>query len=166
MAKATGPGPDQKELEKRRLKAIRLFERGVTPAEAARRLEVHRQSATRWRSAWLAGGREALVSKGKTGRKCALTESQLEELAGLLTAGAVAAGYPNEMWTLPRVADLIRERFGVKYHPGHVWHLLSGLGFSCQRPARRAVERDDEKVLRWKRYKWPALKKKPAARGE
>ena len=160
----TGP-VDQAEMEKRRMKAIRLFEKDIAPAEVARRLGVHRQSASRWRKEWLAGGREALQSKGSIGRKRELSPDQEQELAVILEAGAVAAGLPPEAWTLPRVARIIRERFGVEYHPGHVSRVLSGMGFSCQRPARRAIERDEEKIRHWKRYKWPALKKKPAAKG-
>lgn len=156
---------DQVEMQKRRMKAIRLFERDITPAEVARRLGVHRQSATRWRKEWLAGGKEALESKGKLGRKRELTEEQEVELAALLEAGAVAAGLPTEAWTLPRVAKLVRERFGIGYHPSHVGKVLAAMGFSCQRPTRRAIERDEEKIRHWKRHKWPALKKKPGAKG-
>ena len=147
------------------MKAVRLFEKDIAPAEVARRLGVHRQSATRWRKEWQAGGNEALQSKGKLGRKCELSEEQQAELALILEAGAVAAGMPTEVWTLPRVAKLVRERFGVAYHPGHVGKLLAAMGFSCQRPTRRAIERDEEKIRHWKRHKWPALKKKPAAKG-
>lgn len=156
---------DQTDLQKRRMKAVRLFERDIAPAEVARRLGVHRQSATRWRNEWLAGGKEALESKGMLGRKRELSAEQEQELAAILEAGAVAAGMPTEAWTLPRVTKLVRERFGVDYHPGHMGKVLAAMGFSCQRPARRAVERDEEKILHWKRYKWPALKKKPAAKG-
>jgi len=156
---------DQSALQKRRLKAVRLFEKGFAPSDVARRLGVHRQSAGRWRMEWMAGGDEALVSKGRIGRKSALSEQQVQELAGILKEGAVAAGMPTEVWTLPRVAKVIRNRFGVEYHPAHVSKVLASMGFSCQRPTRRAIERDEEKISHWKRYKWPAIKKKPAAKG-
>lgn len=155
---------DQVAMKNRRMKAVRLFEKDIAPAEVARRLGVQRQSATRWRKEWLAGGREALESKGKIGRKRELTTEQEAELAAILEAGAVAAGMPTEAWTLPRVAKLIRDRFGVGYHPGHVGKVLAAMGFSCQRPTRRAVERDEEKIRHWKRHKWPALKKKPVGK--
>lgn len=156
---------DQSALQKRRLKAVRLFEKGIAPSEVARRLGVHRQSAGRWRMEWLAGGDEALVSKGRIGRKSALSTKQIEDLAGILKAGAVAAGMPTEVWTLPRVAKVIRNQFGVEYHPAHVSKVLAAMGFSCQRPTRRAIERDEEMISHWKRHKWPAIKKKPAAKG-
>ena len=158
-------GPvDQLELQKRRMKAIRLFEKDITPAEVARRLGVHRQSATRWRKEWMAGGKQALESKGGLGRKRELTAEQELELGPLIEAGAVASGFPTEVWTLPRLAKLMRERFDVDYHPAHLSRLMSAMGFSCQRPTRRAIERDEEKIRHWKRHKWPALKKKPGAK--
>lgn len=156
---------DQSALQKRRLKAVRLFEKGIAPSEVARRLGVHRQSAGRWRMEWLAGGDKALESKGRIGRKSELSPEQLEQLAVILKAGAVAAGMPTEVWTLPRVAKVIRNQFGVGYHPGHVSKVLAAMGFSCQRPTRRAIERDEEKIRHWKRHKWPAIKKKPAGKG-
>lgn len=156
---------DQSALQKRRLKAVRLFEKGITPSEVARRLGVHRQSAGRWRMEWLAGGDQALQSKGRIGRKSALSPVQTDQLATILKAGAVAAGMPTEVWTLPRVAKVIRNEFGVGYHPGHVSKVLAAMGFSCQRPSRRAIERDEEKIRHWKRHKWPVIKKKPAAKG-
>lgn len=146
------------------MKAIGLFEKEIAPAEVARRLGVHRQSASRWRKEWVAGGQPALTSKGRLGRKSELTEEELQELAAILEAGALAAGLPTEAWTLPRIAKIVRQRFGIDYHPGHVSKVLAAMGFSCQRPSRRAIERDEEAIARWKRYKWPALKKKPAAK--
>ncbi len=71
----------------------------------------------------------------------------------------MSAGLPNEAWTLPRLARLVRERFGVDHHPSHLSRVLAAMGFSCQRPTRRAIERDGEKIRHWKRHKWPALKK-------
>jgi transposase len=69
------------------------------------------------------------------------------------------------VWTLPRVAKLIEQRTGQSYHPGHVWRVLRGLGFSCQQPTRRAIERDEVAIARWKRVDWPRLKKKPGRKG-
>ncbi len=137
-----------------------MFEKGITPSEVARSLEVHRQSAGRWRKQWEQGGNKALVSKGRIGRKRALSEQQKQELAGILKAGAVAAGMPTEVWTLPRVTKVIRDEFGNGYHPAHVSKVLApSMGFSCQRPTCRAIERDEEKIRHWQRHKWPAIKK-------
>lgn len=149
-------------MEKRRKRAAAMFNKGYSGSEVARRLGVGRQSASRWKSAWESGGTDALKSKGQAGRKPRLNSRQRTEVAAALVEGPLARGYRTNLWTLPRVGLLIKDLTGVDYHPGHVWHLLRALGFSCQRPTRRAIERDDEKIAHWKRSIWPALKKKPA----
>ncbi len=75
--------------------------------------------------------------------------------------GAQAAGYPTDLWTCPRVAEQIERRFGVRYHVDHVGRLLHELGWSPQKPARRALERDEDAIRRWVRHEWPRVKKKP-----
>jgi hypothetical protein len=77
----------------------------------------------------------------------------------MLLQGAQAAGYPTDLWTCPRVADVIRSRFGVQYHADHVGRLLHSLGWSPQKPQRRAVERDEEQVQTWIKQEWPRVKK-------
>jgi transposase len=155
---------DHKELEQRRKRAAVMFEKGYPAAEVARRVGVSRQAATRWKCAWLQGGSSALVSKGAAGRKPRLREDQYRQIVDALLVGPVARGYRTNLWTLPRVALLIKDLTGVAYHSGHVWHLLRALNFSCQRPARRALERDESKIAHWKRYVWPNLKKKRRAK--
>jgi transposase len=86
-------------------------------------------------------------------------------LQRLLVRGPEALGYETPVWTCPRAAHLIEEEFGIRYHPGHVWKVLVGLGWSCQRPTGRAVERDEEEIRTWKRKRWPAIKKKAARKG-
>lgn len=73
----------------------------------------------------------------------------------------MASGFPNELWTLKRVATVIRRQFGIRYHPSHVWKVLQSFDWSCQVPERRAMQRDEEAIARWMRYKWPAIKKSP-----
>jgi len=157
---------DHAEMEKRRRKAGRLFTKGYSPSEIARQLSVARQVAYRWQSAWREGGNPALASKGAAGRKSKLTVEQAQQVTEGLLAGPGAHGYKTDVWTLPRVAGLIEDLTGIRYHPGHVWRLLGASGFSCQRPERRAVERDEKAIRCWKRVAWPALKKRPAGRGE
>ena len=157
---------DHAALEKRRKKAGQLFAKEHSAPEVARRLGVARQVAYRWKSAWDQGGSQAWVSKGPAGPKAKLTVEQTQQVTEALLAGPVAHGYKTALWTLPRVASLIQDLTGVGYHPGHVWRLLGASGFSCQRPERRAVERDEKKIRRWQRTEWPALKKKPVNKGE
>ena len=152
-------------MERRRNRASAMFEKGYAAAEVARRVGVSRQAATRWKNAWHQGGQAALVSKGAAGRKPRLNDDQYGQIINALLEGPVARGYRTNLWTLPRVALLIQDLTGITYHPGHVWHLLRALNFSCQRPTRRAIERDDQKIAHWKRYTWPKLKKKRSARG-
>lgn len=154
---------DHAEMEKRRKKAGRLFADDYSAPEVARRLGVARQVAYRWKNAWDRGGSAALASKGPAGRKCKLTAAQMQKVTRALLSGPSAQGYKTDLWTLPRVAALIEDLTGVCYHPGHVWRLLGVCGFSCQRPERRAVERDERAIRRWKRVEWPALKKRHAS---
>jgi len=149
-------------MEKRRKKAGKLFAKEYSAPEVARRLGVARQVAYRWKNAWEQGGSAALASKGPAGRKSKLTATQTQKVTQALVAGPTAYGYKTDLWTLPRVAALIHDLTGVSYHPGHVWRLLGASGFSCQRPERRAVERDEKAIGRWKRVEWPALKKRHA----
>lgn len=157
---------DHAALEKRRKKAGRLFAKECSAPEVARRLGVARQVAYRWKNAWDQGGNTALASKGPAGPKAKLTVEQTQQVTEALLAGPVAHGYKTALWTLPRVASLIEDLTGVGYHPGHVWRLLGASGFSCQRPERRAIERNDKAIWRWSRTEWPALKKRHGNKGE
>ncbi len=165
MGNPAGVKRDFAALERRRFRALRLLDRGHSEAEVARRVSVHRQSVNRWRQQEAACGRESLRHGGRAGRKPRLTEAQLAQLEKALVRGPEALGYETNLWTAPRVAQLIESEFGVTYHPSHVWRILGQLGWSCQRPARRALERDEAAIRRWKRKTWPALKKKPKQRG-
>jgi transposase len=156
---------DHAAMEKRRQRAGKLFAKGCSAPDVARRLGVARQVAYRWKTAWDEGGHEALASKGPAGPKSKLTAEQTEQVTQALLAGPVVHGYKTALWTLPRIASLIEDLTGIDYHPGHVWRLLGASGFSCQRPERRAVERDEKAIRRWQRTEWPALKKRPGNNG-
>jgi transposase len=156
---------DHAAMEKRRHQAAKLFAKEYSAPEVARRLGVARQVAYRWKSAWEHGGPSALASKGPAGRKSRLTAEQTRQVTEALLAGPAAVGYKTALWTLPRVAGIIEDLTGVRYHPGHVWRLLGASGFSGQRPERRAMERDETAIRRWKRVTWPALKKKARQQG-
>ena len=150
-----------KELERRRYRAIELLEDGYDAGEVARRVGVDRRSVRRWKAAHRDGGAQALAARPASGRPPKLTPTQKEKLEALLLAGPEAAGFATDLWTCPRVRDLIRERFGVRYHVDHIGRLLRSLGWSPQRPQRRAVERNEEKIQGWVKKTWPRIKKKP-----
>lgn len=151
---------DFEALEARRREGMRLLGRGVTQAEVARRLEVSRQTVSSWAKA-KATDRQAWRNK-RLGRPGGMTDAERVRLTKLLVDGALAAGFPTELWTLRRVAALIEREFERTYSTVHVWRLLKELGFSSQRPTGRAVERDEAAIANWKAKRWPALKKKPA----
>lgn len=155
---------DHGAMEKRRLRAAKLFAKGKGASEVARLLKVRRQSAHDWQRRWQQGGATALSSKGAAGPKTKLSAVQQADVAAAIIEGAQAHGYATAVWTLPRVAKLIEQRTGLSYHPGHVWRVLRALGFSCQQPTRRAIERDEAAIAQWKRVGWRRLKKRPAAK--
>jgi transposase len=159
------PRRDFVALEERRMRAADLFERGVIPAEVARQVGVSHQIVSDWRAAWRRSGRDGLRAAGRAGRLPKLSRDQLAQVEVELAKGAEANGYPNDVWTLQRVAEVIERLTGVSYHPARVWYILRhGLHWSWQRPARRAAERNDEAVQRWVKRRWPALKKGRGAR--
>src|SRR5437764_9494967 len=159
-SRRVGPRRDFKALERRRMRAVDLFEQGVISAEVARRVSVSHQIVSDWRAAWQHSGRDALRGAGRAGRPPKVNDDQLAQVEAALAQGAEANGYTADLWTLPRVAEVIERVTGVAYHPGHVWHILrEQLGWTWQRPARRATERDDEAIARWIKQRWPQLKK-------
>src|SRR3954471_7931709 len=136
--------------EQVRLEAAKWIEEGATDREVAARFRVSRMSANRWRRALAAGGRPALASKGPGGARCKLSRAQVEELQALLDAGPAAWGWAGQCWMLPRIAAVVRQRFGVDYTLPGLDLLLHRLGWSGQVPARRAVERDEQQIAAWR----------------
>jgi transposase len=165
MGNAAGVRRDFDALEKRRFQAIRLFEQGWNQSEIARQVKVVRQTVARWVQQYRAQGKSALQKAGRAGRKPRLSEKQRHQLKKLLLVGPERLGYETPLWTCPRVAHLIEQEFGVRYHEGHVWKLLVRLGWSPQRPVGRARERDQAQIQHWKKKEWPALKKKRSGKG-
>jgi len=161
MGNPAGVRRDFKALEHRRMKAARLLAQGVHEAEVARRIGVHRQSVNRWGKELAAKGKEGLKASPRVGRKPKMDADKIKQLGEYLKEGPEAFGYDTSLWTLERVAEVIRSGFAVEYHPSHVWRLLAKLGWSCQRPVGRDIERNEAKIRRWKRVRWPKLKKKP-----
>jgi transposase len=148
-----------KELERRRRRAARLLAAGTPQAEVARRVAVSRQSVSQWEKLRQEGGMEALRRPKRFGRPRKLSDLQCAELIKFLKAGALAAGFATELWTLPRIASLIEQRFAVRLTEPSVWRLLGALGWSVQRPTGQARQRDEKAIRTWKATRWPALKK-------
>ncbi len=148
-------------LEARRYRALRLLDQGRSLNEVARLLECAPSSVMRWRDAREAGGKAALRVRFSPGRPPKLSARGRRRLVQLLRRGARAHGYTTDLWTTARVARVIFRSFRVRYHRAHVGRLLHSLGWSVQKPERRALERNEERIEHWKRETWLRIKKKP-----
>jgi transposase len=155
------PQGTAKLLQWRRQRAIALLDRGWSPKEVAQRVGADFSSVCRWRRAVEKRGATALESKPVPGRPKKLEKSACHRLLKILLKGALDYGFPNDLWTLKRISRVIRNEFDVQYHPNHVWRVLRRNRWSCQVPERRAIQRNDEALAHWKRYKWPHIKKSP-----
>ena len=155
MATTTTPHPstgnrrDFKAMERVRLRAARMFEQGTSQTEVAHRLGTSRQNAHRWHRQWQQGGRAALRAAGRAGRRPKLDTRARRQVERALRQGALAHGFDSDLWTLQRIAVVVEGVTGVCHHPSHIWRILRAMGWSVQRPPRRASERDEEAIARW-----------------
>lgn len=144
------------ELERRRRRAVALVEQGESPTVVARILGVRPASIHRWRR--MAHKPQGLDARPVPGRTPRLPPYQLRPLERRLRHGAKKHGWPNDLWTADRVARLIHQRFGIHYHPEHVRKILKQrLGWTSQKPKRKARERNDKEVERWTGDELPRL---------
>lgn len=158
MGMPKGQKLDSAVLQARRMEARRLLDEDVAQAEVARQLKISRQSVSRWARQ----PRRELAKVRRQGRKSRLGETKSRQLRAALLAGPKQAGFATELWTVPRVRQLMIQRFGLRFSTVHVWRQLGQLGFRPQRTVGRARERDEAKIANWKTKQWPRLKKKPA----
>jgi len=164
MGNPAGVRRDFDALEERRMKAAKLLREGLSEAEVARRVGAHRQSVNRWARDLKESGLRGLKKAGRAGRRPKLAPLDLGRIERGLKRGPEALGYEAGLWTTGRVGELILLETGVRFSNSHVWNILRRLGWSCQRPVGRALERDEDAIQRWKKERWPQLKKKPATR--
>ena len=150
------------QLEARRRRAVRMvFEDGLSPAEVASRVGASRRSVDRWVKAFREQGDEALAAKPHPGAPCRLNGHQKAGLRRRLLSGAKSQGFATDLWTCPRVRQLIAWRYGVEYHVDHIPRLLRSLGFSPQKPRVRSKQRDEAAIDAWITRDWPRIKKRP-----
>lgn len=159
------PTGSPEELERRRLRALALLDEGLQPVEVAGRVGVDRRSVRRWKAAARKHGKAGVRARAAPGRPSRLSAAHKRRLEALLLKGPLASGFDTDLWTCPRVAELIKRRFDIDYHVDHVGRLLHDLGWSPQKPTRRAAERDEQEIRRWVREDWPRVKKTPGAAG-
>ena len=148
-----------------RIQAVLLSLDRKSPPHIADLLHVHRTRVHAWVSQWNEYGAEGLKEGHRSGRPRQLNAAQQEQFKDIVESGPVAYGLNTGVWTSPILSQVIREEFGVGYHPGHVRKLLQELGFSVQRPTTQLVQADPRKQNQWIRYTYPNLKKKPKPRG-
>ena len=118
------------QLERRRRRAVALHDEGHGPSEIARRLRTTPQSVCQWLRAYRKGGADALAARSVPGRPSKLSARQKRGLVACLVKGARAFGFATDLWTCPRIAHLIAQRYGVQYHVDAIPRLMAGLGFS------------------------------------
>lgn len=146
-------------LEMRRRLAVRMLRAGQARSAVCMLLGVGRVTLWRWRTA------KSLAAVPNRGARPRLSCSQRQRLKRLLEGDPTGHGWPTSLWTSSRVAELIRRRFGVRYHPAHVWRLLRSMGLSKQKPQSPRRERDEAAVAHWRRHRWPAIKKRRGGSG-
>jgi len=149
------------EAAKKRVKAGRMLLAGKGCAEVALAVGVARQTLYTWKRLLDEGGIAALKGVPERGRPAQLDAQQLADLRKAILQSPTEHGFGTELWTLKRVGAVIERQHGVRFSQTHVWRILGEMGFSPQKPEKRAIERNDDAVRAWKRRTWPALKKKP-----
>ena len=157
--------PRQQWDERRRLRAWALHQEGRRGGAIATALGVTPGAVSQWLMRAREGGVQALAHRLPPGPAPKLTAEQKTQLVSLLEQGAEAHGFLGDVWTTKRVAALIQQAFGVRYHPAHMSRLLREIGWSVQKPIRRATQRNDAPIAQWWSERWPALQAKPEASG-
>lgn len=151
-----GTGP---ELERRRRLAVTRVRSGWKQEDVARFLGVHRRSVQRWVQAYREHGAAGLKAKPASGRPRRLTLVQERQVLSWLRRSPGSFGFPTELWTAARVAEVIRRKFRTTFHPRYLTQWLAQRRITPQKPARQARERDEREVRRWLREEWPRIKK-------
>jgi transposase len=149
-------------LEATRRRAVQQVGAGQTQAAVAAALGVHPVTVAKWVARHRAGGDDALAAKPTPGRPRFLTPEQDRQVRGWLAEKPTAHGFRADLWTARRVAELIRRRFGVRFHPNYLREWLTRRGYSPPRPARKARQRDDAAIAGWVANDWPRIQKKRA----
>jgi transposase len=151
--------------EARRFQAWQLQQKGRSQRQITEALGVSKGAVSQWMTRAREGGLEALRHRATPGAPRRLSAEQLAHLPALLQRGAEAYGFRGQVWTRGRIAAVIQLEFGVAYHPRHVGRLCQAIRWSPQKPARRARQRDEAAITRWREDTWPALKRGPKPKG-
>jgi transposase len=154
------PKGTAEELERRRQRAVVLIlEHDYSVSESAVAVGVTRTTVHRWLAAFKAEGSEGIAPTSTPGRPSTLDEKDIKKLEKILLKGPSAAGFSNDLWTCERVGVVIRDSFGIEFHRSHVWRLLQKLGWTPQKPERRAMERDEDGIAKFVKVEWKKIVK-------
>jgi transposase len=135
------------------------------PSKIASLLKIDRTTVPIWINNWNQYGEEGLLEGHRSGRLPKLSDKELKHLYDILESGPIAYGYSTGVWTSPIIAQVIRDEFNVEYHEGHVRKILTKIGFSVQRPTTKIVAGNDDLRRKWRRYRYPNLKKTRKSKG-
>jgi transposase len=149
----------REERERARFKAAKLFKKGVSQAEIARKLKATPAAVHYWHTAWKKRGKEGLRSKGHPGFASSLTKQDRIKFKRAVLKGPLAYGYETDFWTLPRLSAVMKKVTGIRFSDVWTWHIVRSLGFTPQKPQVRAIERDEAEIKAWKEKRLPGLKK-------
>jgi transposase len=155
------PKGTPQQLEQRRRKAIALLEQGHTQQQTADLVGASHGTISDWKKAYQKYGEAFFEAHSPPGQSPRLSEKQIARLKKLLLQGARKNGYGTALWTLRRIVEVIEKHFGIAYDQSSVWHILNRMGWSCQKPEKRARERDEEANVGWRQNDWRRLKKSP-----
>ena len=148
-------------FEARRFRAWELKQQGWKQSAIAQSLGVTPGAVSQWFKRVREEGIESLRRRVGRGSPPRLSAAQRAQLPPLLTQGAEAYGFRGALWTRARVAEVIQREFRVRYDVSHVGRILRACGWSLQKPARRAKQRDEDAIRSWKEERWPEVEKKP-----
>lgn len=153
------PSLSRKDKEKRRLRAGKMFEKGISQADIARKLGITPTAVKYWHDDWNEKGVEGLKSKGHPGFTSKFTPEKKIQLKKIILRGAKHCGYPTDFWTINRIMAVTRKELKLSFKKTWIWMMVLSLGFTCQKPQAKPKERNEKAIINWKTKTWPSLKK-------
>jgi transposase len=155
----------QERMEARRLRSVPYFKKQWSERRIAEKLGVSGPTVHEWKERWEKNGRAGLRA-GHYGRASRLSPKQERQVQRNILNGAAAHGFQGDFWTLKRLTIAVQRWTGTTYEDRSIWHAMHRLGFSCQRPVRKAVERDEGAIRTWMLETWPKVKKGASKQGQ
>jgi len=152
--------------EERRKRAWGLYQSGWKQKDIAEALGVTKGAVSQWIKRGKQGGEKVLQAQKSLGASRRLSTKERQRIPDLLACGAKSFGFQGDVWTCSRVSQVVKRELGVGYHPAHMSRILKELGWTPQKPIRRAKQRKEEEIELWWQERWPELKKRPNKKSE